>query len=135
MQNFHWSLPTQSVQIWFKLYNTLSCFKFIQASGLMHSLRQILVKASGFTALERNTKHRHLWRSKIEKYLFFTFDVILYNTCIDTVISWRAASASSCFVLSKMLCSPAFLFSSSTRALASFSFETPAYKSLKEAVI
>lgn len=48
-------------------------------------------------------------------------------TCIDTVISWSAASASSCLVLSNTLCSPAFLFSSSTRALASFSLDTPAY--------
>lgn len=127
VQNLHWSLPTQSVQIWLKLYNPLSCWKFIQASGVIQPLRQILVKASGFVALEKDTKHRQLWRSKLKKHLFFfTFDVIVYNTCIDTVISWRAASASSCFVLSKMLCSPAFLFSSSTRALASFSFETPA---------
>lgn len=138
-QNLHWSLQW-SVLTWFKLHNPPSYCNFIQASGLTPSLRQILVNASGFVTVKKNTKHRQLQRPKIENELLFsfflpTFDLIVYTTCIDTVISWRAASASSCFVLSKMLCSSAFLFSSSTRALASFSFETPAYKIYRKQIL
>lgn len=44
------------------------------------------------------------------------------------VISLRAASASSCFSANCRLCSPAFCFKSSTSALASVSFDTPAYQ-------
>ena len=44
------------------------------------------------------------------------------------MISLRAASASSCLSANCRLCSPAFCFRSSTSALASVSFDTPAYE-------
>lgn len=75
-----------------------------------------------------------LWRSSVnvmstaprKKKVPFYISALICITCMETVISLSAASASSCFVLSNMLCSSAFLFSSSTRAFASFSFATPA---------
>lgn len=45
---------------------------------------------------------------------------------MEVVISCRAESASCCLVFSSALCSAARLFSSSTNAFASFSFDTPA---------
>ena len=59
-------------------------------------------------------------------------DVLAWSTCMDTVISCSAASASACLVLSRMLCPAARPFSSSTNAFASFSLATPACKPITE---
>jgi len=53
---------------------------------------------------------------------------LLSPTCILSVMCDSAWSASLCFSASSKLCSPAFLFNSSTSCLASFNLETPAWQ-------
>lgn len=81
------------------------------------------------TETKRNDKLRKAWNPAGEREAVpNTHKREQTHTCMEVVISCRAASASCCLVFSSALCSAARLFKSSTSALASFSLDTPACK-------